>query len=156
MIPEEDRPASWLRGYGGIEADIRQLREFADKLQAEVERNYAPHLSYIAEDMTAPVPNPADAFIELVNFLRAHHETQQATTDMVWGVRDATGHLAGTAGTVATRYTGSDAFASARVIDVERALADPAAALPRGAAAPVLHDPTGPQPVPGQGPVVLP
>lgn len=84
MIPEEDGPASWLRGYGSIEADIRQLREFADKLQAEVERNYAPHLSYIAEDMTAPVPNPADAFIELVNFLRAHHETQQATADMVW------------------------------------------------------------------------
>ncbi|MCX4386707.1 hypothetical protein OG777_07160 [Micromonospora peucetia] len=157
MIPEEDLPASWLHGYGGIEADIRQLREFADKLQAEVERNYAPHLSYIAEDMTAPVPNPADAFIELVNFLRAHHETQQAATDMVWGVRDATGHLAVAAGTVATRYTGSDAFASARVIDVERALANPAPAAPRGAS-PVLRDPTGPDPVPGQvqGPVVLP
>jgi len=41
MIPEEDRPPSWLRGYGGIDADIRQLREFADKLQTEVERNYA-------------------------------------------------------------------------------------------------------------------
>ncbi|MER7415352.1 hypothetical protein ABT346_00960 [Micromonospora peucetia] len=157
MIPEEDRPASWLRGYGGIEADIRQLREFADKLQAEVERNYDPHLSYIAADMKAPVPNPADAFIELVNFMRAHHETQQATADMVWGVRDATGHLAGAAGTVATNYTGSDAFASARVTDVERALANPAAAAPRGAA-PVLRDPTGPEPVPGQGqgPVVLP
>ncbi|MGW4501861.1 hypothetical protein ACWENR_25020 [Micromonospora sp. NPDC004336] len=155
MIPEEDRPASWLRGYGGIEADIRQLREFADKLQAEVERNYAPHLSYIAEDMKAPVPNPADAFVELVDFLRAHHETQQATADIVWGVRDATGHLAVAAGTVASRYTGSDAFSSARVHDVERALANPVAAAPRGPS-PVLRDPTGPEPVPGQGPVVLP
>ncbi|MEU6073077.1 hypothetical protein [Micromonospora sp. NPDC047074] len=155
MIPEEDRPASWLRGYGGIEADIRQLREFADKLQAEVERNYAPHLSYIAEDMTVALPNPADAFIELVDFLRAHHETQQAATDMVWGVRDATGHLAGAAGAVAERYTGADAFASARVTDVERALAHPATAVPRGPS-PALHDPTGPDPAPRRGPVVLP
>jgi hypothetical protein len=155
MIPEEDRPASWLRGYGGIEADIRQLREFADKLQAEVERNYAPHLSYIAEDMRAPVPNPADAFIELVDFLRAHHETQQATAEIVWGVRDATGHLAVAAGTVANRYTDSDAFSSARVADVERALANPAAAVSRGPS-PVLRDPTGPETGPGPGPVVLP
>lgn len=155
MIPEEDRPASWLRGYGGIEADIRQLREFADKLRAEVERNYAPHLSYIAEDMRAPVPNPADAFIELVDFLRAHHETQQATAEIVWGVRDATGHLAVAAGTVASRYTDSDAFSSARVADVERALANPAAAAPRGPS-PMLRDPTGPETGPGSGPVVLP
>ncbi|MFI7647261.1 hypothetical protein ACIBTZ_14435 [Micromonospora sp. NPDC049460] len=153
MIPEEDRPASWLRGYGGIEADIRRLREFADKLQAEVERNYAPHLSYIAEDMKAPVPNPADAFIELVNFLHAHHETQQATADMVWGVRDTTGHLAVAAGTVANSYTQSDAFSSARVADVERALANPAATTTRGPT-PVLRDPTGPET--GPGPVVLP
>ncbi|MER7330262.1 MULTISPECIES: hypothetical protein [unclassified Micromonospora] len=155
MIPEEDRPASWLRGYGGIEADIRRLREFADKLQAEVERNYAPNLPYIAEDMKAPVPNPADAFIELVNFLHAHHETQQATANMVWGVRDATGHLAVAAGTVANRYTQSDAFSSARVADVERALADPTAATPRGPS-PVLRDPTGPETAPTLGPVVLP
>ncbi|MCM0676208.1 hypothetical protein NCC78_16140 [Micromonospora phytophila] len=152
MIPEEDRPASWLRGYGGIEADIRQLREFADKLQAEVERNYAPHLSYIAEDMKAPLPNPADAFVELVHFLHAHWETQQATVDMVWGVRGATGHLATAAGTVADRYQDSDAFSSARVVDVERALANPGVA-PTGPSV-VLPDPTGPQS--GQGPVVLP
>lgn len=41
--------------------------------------------------------------------------------------------------------------------DVERALANPAATTPRGAP-PVLPDPTGPEPTPGQvrGPVVLP
>ncbi|MFG2099124.1 hypothetical protein ACGFJ5_00825 [Micromonospora echinaurantiaca] len=151
MIPEEDRPASWLRGYGGIEADIRKMREFADRLQAEVERNYAPHLSYIAEDMTAKVPNPADAFIELVDFLRAHHETQQAAADMVWGLGGVTGHLAAAAATVAEQYTGSDAFSSARVADVERALAAPGPIAPT-APPPVLGDPTGPE----SGPVVLP
>ncbi|PWU44906.1 hypothetical protein DLE60_04265 [Micromonospora globispora] len=150
MIPEENRPAGWLRGYGGIEADIRQMREFADRLQAEVERNYAPHLSYIADDMKAPIPHPADAFVELVQFLEAHRETQQATAEVVWGVAGATGHLAGAAGQVADRYAGSDAFSSARVTDVERALAGPSPSTSRPL--PVLPEPTGPE----NGQVVLP
>ncbi|MGC4865039.1 hypothetical protein ACLQ3B_06365 [Micromonospora sp. DT53] len=152
MIPEEDRPAPWLRGYSGIEADISQLREFADRLAAEVESNYAPHLSYIAEDMSAKLPNPCDAFIELVTFLHAHHETQQATADMVYAVRGVTGHLAAAADQVATHYADSDAFTAARVVDVQRALANPASVLP-GGPTPTLTDPTSPD---AQGPVVLP
>ncbi|MEH1167658.1 hypothetical protein V6V47_19960 [Micromonospora sp. CPCC 205539] len=152
MIPEEDRPAPWLRNYGGIEADIRQLREFADRLAAEVESNYAPHLSYIADDMSAKLPNPCDAFIELVTFLHAHHETQQATTDMVYAVRGATGHLAAAADRVATQYADSDVFSAARVVDVQQALADPRTALP-GGPTPTLIDPTGPD---SESPVVLP
>jgi hypothetical protein len=143
MIPEEDRPAPWLRGYGGIEADIRQMREFADKLRAEVERNYVPHLSYIADDMKAPIPNPADAFIELVQFLQAHNETQRATTAMIWSVGGATGHLAAAADRIATQYADTDAFASARVADVERALNEPGTVVP-APSAPTLIDPTGP------------
>ncbi|SCE74441.1 hypothetical protein [Micromonospora mirobrigensis] len=130
MIPQEDRPTSWLSDYGGIEADIRQLREFAERLEAEVRQNYAPHLSYIADDMTAAIPNPCDSFQELVQFLHAHHETQQATADTIFDVRDTTGHLAAAAGEVAARYAGSDAFSAARVTDVERALADPSTSRP--------------------------
>ncbi|RZT82639.1 hypothetical protein EV382_5949 [Micromonospora violae] len=152
MIPEEDRPAPWLRGYGGIEADISQLREFADRLAAEVDSNYAPHLSYIAEDMSAKLPNPCDAFIELVTFLHAHHETQQATADMVYAVRGATGHLAAAADQVATHYADSDAFTAARVVDVQRALANPLNMLPGGPTS-MLTDPTSPD---AEGPVVLP
>ncbi|WP_328423475.1 hypothetical protein OG470_11450 [Micromonospora sp. NBC_00389] len=151
MIPEEDRPTPWLRNYGGIEADIRQLREFADRLAAEVESNYAPHLSYIADDMSAKVPNPCDAFIELVTFLHAHHETQQATTDMVYAVRGATGHLAAVA-RVATQYADTDVFSAARVVDVQRALTDPGTVLP-GGPTPTLTDPTSPD---SERPVVLP
>ena len=149
MIPEENGPASWLGDYAGIEADIRQMREFADRLQAEVERNYSPHLSYIADDMKAEIPNPADAFVELVQFLHAHNETQQATVNMVWDVARATGSLAGAAGEIARKYEHTDAFSSARVTDVERALAGP---LGTSRPLPVLPDPTGPD----DGRVVLP
>ena len=37
--------------------------------------------------MSAQLPNPCDAFIELVTFLQAHRETQQATADMVYAGR---------------------------------------------------------------------
>ncbi|GIJ19569.1 hypothetical protein [Micromonospora lutea] len=156
MIPEEDRPASWLRGTGGVEADISQLRDFAEQLRAELEIGYAPHLRYIADDMLTTVPNPADAFIELVQFMRTHWETQQATTNAVWGVGDATGHLAEAAKIVAEQYADTDAFAAARVADVHQALGQPgtppspAAASPSVAspavASPSLADPTGTDP----------
>ncbi|MFJ6195174.1 hypothetical protein [Micromonospora sp. NPDC092111] len=155
MIPEEGRPATWLRDYGGIEADIRQLREFADRLQAEVERNYAPHLPYIADDMTTAVPNPCDAFVELVQFLQAHWEIQQATSDMVHGLAGATSQLAAAAGRVAADYRGTDAFANARLADVERALTNPQAgpSTVPGRSSWARPDPNSPE---NPGPVVLP
>lgn len=148
MIPEEDRPASWLRGSGGVEADIRQLRDFAEQLRAEVESGYAPHLRHIADDMLTRVPNPADAFIELVQFMRTHWETQQATTNAVWGVGDATGHLAEAAKLVAEQYADTDAFAASRVADIHRALGHPDTPPPStvtslATASPSLTDPTG-------------
>ncbi|NGM12238.1 hypothetical protein O3597_21170 [Verrucosispora sp. WMMA2044] len=166
MIPEEDRHASWLSGSGGVEADIRQLRDFAEQLRAEVESSYAPHLRYIADDMLTAVPNPADAFVELVLFMRTHWETQQATTNAVWGVGDATGHLAAAAKLVADQYADTDAFAAARVADVHRAFEERHAAPPvsetlgqpgppptSAVASPPLVDPTGTD---NTGPVVVP
>ncbi|GGM62699.1 hypothetical protein GCM10011608_54840 [Micromonospora sonchi] len=144
MIPAEDRPASWLRGSGGIEADIQQLREFADRLRAEVEGNYTTHLPYIANDMLAKVPDPADAFIELVHFMRAHWETQQAAANAVWGHGHTTGHLAAAAGQVAERYGTADAFSAARVADVEQALRRTGGPAGRPGPSPSLADPTGP------------
>ncbi|BCL15641.1 hypothetical protein [Micromonospora sagamiensis] len=141
MIPEEDLGPSWLRDYGDIEADIRQMREFATRLEAEVRRNYAPHLAYIADDMSVKLPDPCDAFIELVHFLTAHQQVQQDSTNRVYDVASYTGGLANAAGTISQRYEGSDAFAQARVQDVERAL--------RGVQGPVRGDqPSGPPTVP--------
>ncbi|MFG2060646.1 hypothetical protein ACGFIK_04425 [Micromonospora sp. NPDC048871] len=153
MIPEEDRPASWLGGYRTIEADIRQMREFADQLRAEVESNYTPHLRYIASDMLTQVSNPADAFIELVQFMRAHWETQQAATNAVWGVGHTTGHLAEAAHQVALHYGDADAFSAARVADIQRALASPGMITTSPAPSPSFADPTG---LDQPGPVVLP
>jgi hypothetical protein len=129
-IPEEDLPPSWLRDYGNLEADISKMEEFAAKLHAEVTQNYAPHLEYVYDDMTVKVPDPCDAFTELVTFLQTHHASQQATTNLVHFFRDATGGFATAASEVSANYDKADAFAHARVKEVETALDKTAAARP--------------------------
>ncbi|WP_432049390.1 hypothetical protein [Verrucosispora sp. NA02020] len=153
MIPEDDRQASWSGGHRGVEADLRQMREFADMLRAEVDGNYAPHLPRIADDMLTRVPNPADAFIELVQFMRAHWETQQATTNAVWGLGHTTGHLAHAARQVADLYADTDAFSAARVADVQQALGQPGDVPTQPTPSPSLTNPTGPD---NDGSVMLP
>ena len=120
-IPEEDLPPSWLRDYGEIEADISRMEEFAHKLEAEVRENYAPHLTYVYDDMGVQIPPPYAEFAELASFLRTHHTAAQDTTDMVHFYQNATGGFATAAAKVSERYRDADAFAAARVRDVEAA-----------------------------------
>jgi hypothetical protein len=138
-IPEDDLSPAWLRDYGIIAADVSGIAEFAAKLHAEVTQNYAPHLRYIYEDMAVEVPAPYDAFSELVAFLQTHHASQQATTNLVHFFRDATGGFATAASEISARYGEADAFAHARVTEVEAALDKTAAAK-----LPEPGGPTGP------------
>lgn len=121
-IPEEDRPPAWLRDYGDIEADISKMEEFAANLDAEVRQNYAPHLTYLTEDVTVEVPKPAATFPELVSFQQTHQVIQQDSTNVVFHYRDATGGFAQAAKEVSEEYGNADAFAVARVKDVQTAL----------------------------------
>ncbi|MEH1014074.1 hypothetical protein V6U90_13305 [Micromonospora sp. CPCC 206060] len=130
MIPEEDRPPAWLQGYGDIEADLSRMEEFAAALDKEVRQHYIPHLARVYDDMSAKLPDPCDAFVELVHFLQAHRDTQQATSNLVHFFRDATGGLAVAADRISKQYAGADAFAAARVGDVRQALDGTAAAPP--------------------------
>ena len=129
-LPEEDLPPSWLRDYGDIEADITRMEEFASKLENEVSQNYAPHLSYVYDDMLVELPRPYADFTELAGFLAAHTASAQNTADVVYFYRDATGGFATAAKTVSQQYRSADAFSAARVSDVETALNDTAAAAP--------------------------
>jgi hypothetical protein len=121
-IPEEDRPPAWLRDYGDIEADISKMEEFAANLDSEVRENYAPHLSYLRDDVTVKIPEPAAEFPELVSFLQTHQAIQQDSTNVVFHYRDATGGFAQAAKEVSANYGQADAFAVARVNEVQSAL----------------------------------
>jgi hypothetical protein len=126
MIPDEDRGPSWLRDYGSadfgdISADILAMEEFAKRLEAEVQDNYAPHLTGVTDAMLTELPPPAATFPELVAFMTAHHAAQDVTQENVFNFANGTNHFAVAAQTISKEYKGSDAFSHARVRDVDKA-----------------------------------
>jgi hypothetical protein len=122
-IPDEDRGPVWLRDWQQIEADIAAMADFAKKLRAEVELNYEPHRSRVADDLTTtPLPPPPDAFPELAKLMQVHWAAEQDTANMVYYYTDRTGGLADAAQTISEQYRTVDAFSAARVSDVEAAL----------------------------------
>jgi hypothetical protein len=126
MIPEEDRGPAWLRDYGytdfgAIEADIAAMEEFAKRLRADVETNYVPHLTSVTDRMLTELPPPAATFPELVGFLEEHVRVQDATHINVYNFANGTNTFATAAQEISREYDGSDAFAQARVGDVDNA-----------------------------------
>ncbi|MGK5679231.1 hypothetical protein [Actinoplanes sp. URMC 104] len=126
MIPEEDLGPAWLRDYGttdfgAIEADIRAMEQFAAKLAANVKDSYAPHLANVTTSMSTRLPDPPGQFVELTSFLTAHNEAQDVTHQNVYNYANGTQSFATAAADISKQYSGSDAFAHAKVSDVNKA-----------------------------------
>jgi hypothetical protein len=121
-LPEGDRGPAWLRDWQQIEADIAAMADFARKLRDEVEVNYAPHATRVTDELTAKLPDPPQPFTELVDLLMVHRDAEHDTANIVYYYTDRTGGLADAAETISERYRNADAFAAARVSDVETAL----------------------------------
>jgi hypothetical protein len=127
MIPEDDRGPAWLRDYGftdfsQIEADIQAMENFARKLAASVHDSYAPHLSTVTTAMSTRIPDPPPEFVELRSFLVTHNEIQNVSHQNVYNFANGTQGFATAASDISRQYGGSDAFAHARVRDVDTAL----------------------------------
>jgi len=130
MIPEEDRGPAWLRDYGftdfgDIAADINAMQEYAQKLAADVEHNYAPHLTGVSTAMLTRLPPPNAGFYELSSFIQAHTSVQEVTQNNVYAFGTGTNILASAAQKISTEYRGTDAFAHAKVADVHDVLGPP-------------------------------
>ncbi|MCY1140787.1 hypothetical protein OWR29_22550 [Actinoplanes sp. Pm04-4] len=126
MIPDEDRGPAWLSDYGttdfgAIEADIQAMEQFAAKLAANVQDSYAPHMSSISDSMLTRLPDPPAEFAELFSFLTAHNEAQNVTHQNVYNYANGTKGFASAAADISKQYSGSDAFAHAKVSDVDKA-----------------------------------
>jgi hypothetical protein len=127
MIPEEDLGPAWLRDYGhtdfgDIEADILAMEDFAAKLKADVERNYAPRAQDVSHSMLTTLPPAHTAFAELQLFLAAHERAQDAALQNVYNYANGTYGFATAAHEVSEKYRGADAFARAKVTDVHAGL----------------------------------
>lgn len=126
MIPEQDRGPAWLRDYGytdfgDIAADIAAMEQFAKRLAADLQDNYVPHLTGVTDAMLTELPSPAATFPELVEFMTAHQTAQDSTQTNVYNFANGTNHFVTAAQTISEEYRGSDAFARARVADVDKA-----------------------------------
>ncbi|HWG98827.1 MAG TPA: hypothetical protein VNV66_05780 [Pilimelia sp.] len=122
MLPEEDRGPGWLRDWQAIEVDLQALEDFAVKLRAEVEVNFAPHFDRVKQDMAAEIPPPAQEFAELSELLVQHYKVATLTTGAVHTHGLSTNRMASAAATVSRKYGEADAFAAARAGDVEATL----------------------------------
>jgi hypothetical protein len=126
MIPEEDRGPAWLRDYGvtdfgSIDADIAAMEEFASKLAADVQNNYVPHMNSVTDAMITELPPASATFKELGQFFTAHTAAQDVTQENVYQFANGTNDFAAAAQTISSDYRGSDAFAHAKVRDVDKA-----------------------------------
>jgi hypothetical protein len=98
------------------------MENFAQKLAATVHDNYAPHLSTVTTAMSTRIPEPPVEFAELWSFLFTHNEVQNVSHQNVYNFANGTQGFATAAEDISKKYSGSDAFAHARVSDVDTAL----------------------------------
>lgn len=127
-IPDEDLGPVWLRDWQHIDADIQAMEDFANKLRADVETNYASHLTPIYNDMTTALPY--GGFSELDDLLQTHHQATQSTTNLVHDYANRSAGMAQAASDISKRYGESDAFSSATVGAVNKALGASGVASP--------------------------
>jgi hypothetical protein len=120
-IDDNASPAS----YDAIEADITAMEDFAKQLSAEIQNGYSPMLNDVSRRMRTAVPPGDPRFPELRLFLEAHQEAQNRTYANVTSFRLGSDQAVSAAQSISDMYRGSDAFASAKVEDVNNAFAAP-------------------------------
>lgn len=137
-IPEEDLPPVWIRDYDtlydiggnsstggdsgtGIKVDMPSLKDFAAALRQNLQQDYAPHAHKVFDDMKKPV-KPAGAFVELQWALERHNDVQHATTHNVTNHGNGAMDFATSAQEISDRYGQADAYAAARISDVQSSL----------------------------------
>jgi hypothetical protein len=114
----DNGPPSWIDNFGSIETDIQAMEEFAATLANEVQTGYEPHLQQVVTAMLTELPDGSANFPELQSFLKVHHEVQQQTFSNTFNFRDGTHQFAVVAKSISEEYGSSDAYARAKVKDV--------------------------------------
>jgi hypothetical protein len=114
----DDGPPPLIGSESSIETDIRAMEEFAATLANEVQTGYDPQLQKVIPAMLTELPTPNSDFPEFASFMELHHEVQQQTFSNTFNFRDGTHHFAVVAQSISKEYASSDAFAQAKVRDV--------------------------------------
>jgi hypothetical protein len=117
-------PTSSITSFASIETDIQAMEEFAKTLANEVQAGYDPNLQRVTASMMTVLPKASPLFPELGSFLKVHHEVQNQTYANTYNFRDGTHVFAAAAESISHEYRNSDAYAHAKVGDVEKAFTE--------------------------------
>lgn len=137
-IPEEDLGPRWLRDYdslyniggnanpgadsgSGVRVDMPAMEEFAAALQNNVDKDYNPHAHKVFDDMAVPAEGQLN-FLELWWALEQHDQVKTVATDNVANHGNGAKIFAFAADEISKRYQASDAYAAARLADVQQYL----------------------------------
>ncbi|WP_285551080.1 hypothetical protein [Actinoplanes regularis] len=118
---------------GHISADITAMEDFARNLLAYVDDHYAPHADNLANQLLTRLPAADGRFNELAAFVGVLEWAQDSCQQNIYNFANGAHGFAKAAEQVSGLYRGSDAFARARLADVESALVT-AGLLPPGSA----------------------
>lgn len=124
--------SQFTAGFTSIETDIQAMEEFAAALANEVQTSYEPCLQQVITAMLTELPGGSANFPELQSFMKRHYEAQLQTFSNTFNFRDGTHQFAVAAKSISDEYSNSDAYAQAKVTDVEKgfvAANDPLAGL---------------------------
>ncbi|GAA4593252.1 hypothetical protein BJY16_000909 [Actinoplanes octamycinicus] len=118
MAPNDDlNPLS-----SAIAADVTAMEEFAARLLAAVDKDYAPHADTLALQLLSGLPAAAAGFAELSAFAIVLESAQDTCQQNMYNFANGTHGFAKAAEQVSRMYRGADAFARARLADVDQAL----------------------------------
>ncbi|HZN18749.1 MAG TPA: hypothetical protein VFB84_11325 [Micromonosporaceae bacterium] len=116
----DDAAPVWRPAYDhlSIGADHAGMAGVAAALRAELAEGFLPERDLVDADMTVPAAAPATGFVELLEFLTRHRESQQVLTALLAEHGNATGALAAGAEVASQRYGDADRLAAGRAEDV--------------------------------------
>ena len=137
-IPEEDLGPRWLRDYGslydigggssaggdsgtGVKVDMPALKDFAAALRKNLQDDYRPHAHKVFDELAVPAEGQL-SFLELWQALEQHDQVKTAATDNVANQGNGAMIFASAAGKISEDYSDSDAYAAAKLNDVEKYL----------------------------------
>ncbi|MEV8508624.1 hypothetical protein AB0368_27880 [Actinoplanes sp. NPDC051475] len=125
-------PDSTITSFASIETDIQAMEEFAKTLANEVQAGYDPNLQRVTTAMLTQLPKASALMPELQSFLKVHNEVQNQTFANTFNFRDGTHVFATAAQSISEEYRSTDAYAHAKVTDVEKAFTDATTQGPGG------------------------
>ncbi len=142
-IPEEDKGPRWLQDYKsldvdgktsaggngsagdaggtGVRANLPAMRDFGSALEQNLREDYAPHANKVFDEMAVPAEATAN-FAELQSVLSRHAELKALATDNIANHGNGALVFAKAIEDISKRYQQADAFASARIADIQKYL----------------------------------